>query len=112
MRTYKQQMDALLEQTASGDAKMRAAALRELCPCHVKFNDARVWARTLAMASDRDVKVRATVLHVLCDGSPRERHMEVVAAVERLQHDPDDKLRRRARKVMAQFRKTGQINVL
>jgi hypothetical protein len=71
-----------------------------------------VWDRTLEMASDADVKVRATVLHLLCDGSPRERNAEVVAAVERLQHDPDDKLRRLARKVMAQYRKTGQINVL
>jgi hypothetical protein len=52
------------------------------------------------------------VLHLLCDGSPRERNTEVVAAVERMQRDPDDKLRRQARKVMAQYRKTGNINVL
>lgn len=111
-RTRKHEIDDLLDMSRSEDAKARAAALREMCPCHVKFNDARIWDRTLEMASDADVKVRATVLHLLCDGSPRERNAEVVAAVERMQHDPDDKLRRQARKVMAQFRKTGQINVL
>ena len=112
MRTHKNNIDDLLALTSSDDAKERAAALRELCPCHVKFNDARIWDRTLAMAGDADVKVRATVLHLLCDGSPRERNAEVVTAVEAMQRDPDDKLRRQARKVMAQYRKTGQINVL
>ena len=112
MRTRKNNIDDLLVLTHNDDAKVRAAALRELCPCHVKFNDARIWDRTLVMAADAAMKVRATVLHVLCDGSPRERKADVVAAVERLQHDPDDKLRRQARQVMAKFRKTGQINVL
>lgn len=111
-RTSKYDIDDLLDMTRSDDAKERAAALRELCPCHVKLNDARIWDRALEMAIDADVKVRATVLHLLCDGSPRERNAEVVTAVERMQHDPDDKLRRQARKVMAQYRKTGQINVL
>ena len=112
MRTSRYDIDDLLDLTQSDDAKERATALRELCPCHVKFNDTRIWDRTLEMAVDADVKVRATVLHLLCDGSPRERNAEVVAAVERMQHDADDKLRRQARKVMAQYRKTGQINVL
>lgn len=112
MRTRSYEIDDLLELTRSNDAKERAAALRELCPCHVKFNERRVWDRTLEMASDSDARVRATVLHVLCDGSPRERNAEVVAAVERMTQDPDDKLRRQARKVMAQHRKAGNINVL
>ncbi len=112
MRTHKHDIDDLLNLTNSEDPKERAAALRELCPCHVKFNDTRIWDRTLAMAADPDAKVRSTVLHLLCDGSPRARNAEVVAAVEAMQRDPDDKLRRQARKVMAQFRKTGQINVL
>lgn len=111
-RTSKHQIDELLDLTRNDDAKARAAALRELCPCHVKFNDARVWDRTFEMAADPDAKVRGTVLHLLCDGSPRERNAEVVAIVERMQHDDNDKLRRTARKVMAQYRKTGQINVL
>jgi hypothetical protein len=36
----------------------------------------------------------------------------VVAAIERLQQDPDEKLRRRARKLIAQYRRGGRINVL
>ena len=110
--TSRHEIDELLELSRSEDARERSEALRVLCPCQVKFNDRRVWDRTLEMAADPEVKVRATVLHLLCDGSPRERHAEVVAAVERMQQDTDDKLRRRARKVMAQYRKTGNINVL
>jgi hypothetical protein len=111
-RTRRHEIEDLLAFTRSDDARERNEALRELCPCHVKFNDPRIWDRTLEMASDSDVKVRSTVLHLLCDGSPRARNDEVVAAVARMQQDPDDGLRRRARKVMAQYRKTGDINVL
>lgn len=111
-RTRRHEIEDLLELTQSDDARERNEALRELCPCHVKFNEKRVWDRALEMACDPDANVRSTVLHVLCDGSPRERNAEVVAAVARMQHDPDEKLRRRARKVMAQYRKTGNINVL
>lgn len=110
--TSRHEIDELLELTHSDDPRERNEALRVLCPCHVKFNERRVWDRALEMTADPDVKVRATVLHLLCDGSPRERNAEVVAAVERMQQDADDKLRRRARKVMAQYRKTGNINVL
>lgn len=111
-RTRRYQIDDLLALTHSDDARERNDALRELCPCQVKLNDRRVWDRALEMVVDPDVKVRGTVLHLLCDGSPRERNAEVVAAVARMQQDPDQGLRRRARKVMAQYRKTGDINVL
>lgn len=110
--TGRHEIDELLAATRSDDARERNEALRVLCPCHVKFNDRRVWDRALEMVDDDDVKVRGTVLHLLCDGSPRERKDEVVAAVERMQHDADEKLRRRARKVMAEYRRTGKINVL
>lgn len=110
--TRRHEIDELLQATHSEDPRERNEALRVLCPCHVKFNDRRVWDRALEMVDDEDVKVRGAVLHVLCDGSPRERKDEVVAAVERLQRDPDEKLRRRARKVMAEYRRTGRINVL
>jgi hypothetical protein len=49
---------------------------------------------------------------LLADGSPREREAEVVAAVERFQQDPDKRLRRRARQLMAQYRRGGRINAL
>jgi hypothetical protein len=86
--------------------------VRQLCPCHLKRNDAQVWDRLIAMATDDDPKVRSTVLHVLCDGSPRSREQEVIAALPRMQRDNDEGLRRRARKVLAQYRRTGTVNVL
>jgi hypothetical protein len=76
MRISKHEVDELLELTHSADGADRYAALRELCPCHVRYNDPRIWDRTLALAVDPDVRVRATVLHLLCDGSPRERHSD------------------------------------
>ena len=55
---------------------------------------------------------RAALLQLcLCDGSPRERESEVVAAVELLANDSDHKIRRRARRALAAYRRTGQINV-
>ncbi|NRA01739.1 MAG: hypothetical protein HRU00_03965 [Myxococcales bacterium] len=42
--------------------------------------------------------------------SRASREPTVVAAVEALQQDPDGRLRRRARGVMAAYRRTGKIN--
>ena len=64
------------------------------------------------MTADPDAKVRGAVLHALGDGSPREREAEIVDAIENMYHDPDSKLRRRVRKLLAQYRHTGKINVL
>jgi hypothetical protein len=64
------------------------------------------------MTGDPDAKVRSHVLHVLADGSPRELESEVVAAIEGMMHDPDVKLRRRVRKLISQYRRSGNINVL
>jgi hypothetical protein len=111
-RTSRDEIDELLERTSSPDAAERAEALRSLCPCHVKRNEPRVWDRILLLANDSSPKVRSNAFHLLADGSPRERECDVVAAIERLQHDPDEKLRRRARKLMAQYRRGGRINAL
>jgi HEAT repeat protein len=102
----------LLAQTHDPDPKVRKLAVHFLCPCEVKHDVPPVWDRLLAMVDDPDPKVRAQVLHTLCDGSPRERDPQVVAAVERLRNDPDEGLRRRVRKVLAQYQRTGKINVL
>jgi hypothetical protein len=71
-----------------------------------------VWDRLIEMVDDPDVKVRGHVLHVLCDGSPRGRVDQVVASLERLAADRDEALRRRARKVLAHYRRTGRVNIL
>ena len=86
--------------------------MQSLCPCHVKRNEPRVWDRILAMVDDPSARVRSNVFHLLADGSPREREAEVVAAIERLRSDPDEKLRRRVRKLLAHYRAGGRINVL
>jgi hypothetical protein len=64
------------------------------------------------MVADPDTSVRSHVLHVLCDGSPRHRVDDVVCGLEALARDPDVKLRRRARKVLAHYRRTGRVNIL
>jgi|SRR5688572_8219793 len=111
-RTSRDEIDELLERTSSTDDSERADALKHLCPCHVKRNEPRVWDRVLALASDPSARVRRHAFHLLADGSPREREGAVIAAIERLQKDPDEKLRRRARKLLAHYRRGGRINVL
>ena len=50
--------------------------------------------------------VRRTVLHVLAAEAPAQRADDVERALRRLSDDEDDALRRRARKVHAQFRRS------
>lgn len=101
----------LLDDTTSANPKTRCAALLQLCPCHVRNNVLKIWDRIIEMGTDENPKVRSIVLHNLCDGSPRDRESEVVAAVELLANDSDSKIRRRARRALATYRRTGQINV-
>ena len=111
--TMEQEQDSsILALTFHPDARVRRKAVQQLCPCHLKANYAPVWERVLAMVGDADPKVRGTVLHVLCDGSPRSREAQVVAALETLQHDGDAGVRRRARQVMAAYRRRGRVNIL
>jgi len=105
-------LDQALGDTWSPDPKMRIRALHHLCPCQLKADYPDIWDRLLEMVTDDDAKVRGHVLHVLGDGSPRHREAEVVRAVERMWDDPDPGLRRRARKLLTHYRRTGKINVL
>ena len=105
-------VDTWLERSHAGDPKLRREAVHRLCPCQLKADYPEVWQRLLAMVHDEDAKVRAQVLHSLGDGSPRRREAEVVAAVEAMRDDPDPSLRRRVRHLLAQYRRTGRINVL
>jgi hypothetical protein len=65
----------------------------------------------LAMAADPDVKVRRWVLHVLTDGSPRSREVDVIQILGKMREDPDLKVRRRARQILAHYRRTGALNI-
>lgn len=110
--TRRDEIEGLLVQSYDPSPDVRRRAVHALCPCSVQANDDRVWDRLLEMAGDEDVRVRGDVFHTLCDGSPRSRQAEIVAVLERMQQDPDPKLRRRVRKLLAHYRATGQINVL
>jgi hypothetical protein len=111
METRSVEIPTLLERTYDGDPRVRWRVLSHLCPCHVKRNDEQVWNRAVAMATDSDPKVRNLVLHLLTDGSPRSREFEVVRVLEQLHHDSEPKLRRKARKILAQYRRTGEWNI-
>ena len=102
---------ATLTRTGDPDPRARCEAVRQLCPCHVKHNHAPVWDRMVAMAGDPDPKVRNWVLHVLTDGSPRSRETEVAEVLGRMHDDPEPKLRRKARKILAHYRRTGDLNI-
>ncbi len=103
-------VDSLLEQSRDPEASVRKKAVRELCPCEIKFNSAPAWDRLIEMVEDPDVDVRRNVFHVLIDGSPNDRQNDVVAALERMRNDPYRKLRRLVRKVLARHHREGRIN--
>jgi hypothetical protein len=63
------------------------------------------------MTGDPDRQVRRIALHTLIDGSPRSREMDVLRALEGMRDDPDLKLRRNVRKILARHRATGSINI-
>jgi hypothetical protein len=111
-RTRTDEIVGYVDLTFSEDEKERIRGIQGLCPCHVKFNDHRVWDRILQLVDDPSANVRSHVFHTLADGSPNELRPQVVAAIEKLQRDSDPKLRRRARKLMAHYRRKGRVNIL
>jgi hypothetical protein len=111
-RTWPEEIDDLLAQTHHPDPKVRRTAVHGLCPCAVRADYPEVWDRLIAMVDDEDPKVRADVFHTLCDGSPRSREADVVRTLERMHDDPDPKLRRRVRKLLANYRAGGKVNIL
>ena len=111
-KTDPARIDMLLEQSYDRDPVVRRHAAGQLCPCHLRSHYANVWDRIFCLVEDPERDVRMTVVHMLCDGSPRELEDRVVDALERLYHDPDRKLRRQVRQVLARYRRRGQLNVL
>jgi hypothetical protein len=112
VRTRKSDIPEWLELTYSRDARERRQALRALCPCELKSKVSEVWERVLKMAADPDTAVRLMTVHVLCDGSPVLYHGEIVRVLESLYQDPDYRVRRAVRKVLANHRHTGSLNFL
>ena len=112
VRTRKSDILDWLELTYSPYPRERSRALQALCPCELKSKVSEVWERVLKMAADPDAAVRLMTVHVLCDGSPVFYHAEIVRVLESLYQDPDDRVRRAVRKVLANHRHTGNLNFL
>jgi hypothetical protein len=108
-RTAKDDLDGLLELSRSQDSRARQLACRNLCTCHVRADDDRVWTRLLDLVADPDPGVRGDVLHAITDSTPAPRVPAVIQALESRHNDPDAGIRRRARKTLAHYRRTGKV---
>jgi hypothetical protein len=111
-RTKRHEIPALLVQTRDADPLSRRRAVQALCPCETKVHDDAVWRRIIDMAGDPDPGVRSLVCHTVCDGSPAQYQTDVLACLVRFRDDDDLKVRKMARRVLAQYRHTGRVNVL
>ena len=101
-----------IERTRDPSPHKRRKALRDLCPCHVRADIPQLWERIFECLSDEDGRVRDQALHALGDGSPSHLEQRIVEAVEQLYNDPHPDVRKKARKMMNSYRRTGKWNVL
>eukprot|EP01139_Manchomonas_bermudensis_P024381 Amastigsp_a842558_127.p1 type:complete len:237 gc:universal Amastigsp_a842558_127:729-19(-) len=103
----------LLAATFVADPIARKAAVKELCPCHVRKDVPEFWARIAEMAvNDVDAGVRAQAMHDLCDGSPPWMEDKVLECLRELEHDADPAIRKKARMVLTSYRYEGKWNVM
>jgi hypothetical protein len=108
-RTAKDAIDGLLELSWSQESGARQLACRNLCTCHVRADDDRVWTRLLELVGDPDPRVRGDVIHALTDSTPAPRVPAVIQALQSRHDDPDVGIRRRVRKTLARYRRTGKV---
>jgi hypothetical protein len=108
-RIAKDAIDGLLELSRSEESRIRQLACRNLCTCHVRADDERVWTRLLELAGDLDPRVRGDVIHALTDSTPASRVPAVIQALESRHNDPDAGIRRQVRKTLAHYRRTGKV---
>lgn len=67
-RINREQIDELVEMSASDDPEDRLEAAKYLCPCHVRRRIEPVWNALYRMLDDPDVRVRRAAWHTLEDG--------------------------------------------
>lgn len=108
-RTAGDALDGLLELSWSTDNRERQLACKNLCTCHVRADDGRVWTRLLELVDDPDPLVRGDVIHALTDSTPASRVPAVIQALQSRHNDADDRIRRRVRKTLAHYRRTGKV---
>jgi hypothetical protein len=107
--TPKDAIDALLQLSRSEESRVRQLACRNLCTCHVRADDDRVWTRLLELISDPDRRVRGDVIHAITDSTPAPRVPAVIQALESRHNDPDVGIRRQVRKTLAHYHRTGKV---
>ncbi|HWM97045.1 MAG TPA: hypothetical protein VNO54_08310 [Streptosporangiaceae bacterium] len=49
------------------------------------------------------------MIHALTDSTPAPRVPAVIQALESRHNDPDERIRRRVRKTLAHYRRTGKV---
>jgi len=108
---YRDDVTALLALSRDADPRARRVAAKNLCPCHVRAIYPMVWKRLLELARDPDPGVRTDAVHALSDGSPAVFWPSVLSTLTALYNDPDRRVRKQVRRVLAGYRRTGNINV-
>ena len=103
---------AILKQSYSDNPVERKAALKSMCPCKVKREIDPFWMRIVEMTKDENASVRYQVLHSLCDGSPARIEELVADTVRTFWNDPDDKIKRSARRAYNSWLRGDGINIL
>jgi Domain of unknown function (DUF3437) len=63
----------------------------------------------LELAGGPDLRVRGDVIHAITDSTPASRVPTVIQALESRHNDPDVRIRRRVRKTLAHYRRTGKV---
>lgn len=101
-----------LERTRDPNPQKRRKALKDLCPCHVRADIPDLWDRIFECLADENGGVRDQALHALGDGSPSHLEHRIVEAVESMYNDPHSDVRKKARKMLNTYRRTGKWNVL
>lgn len=100
-------LEGLLELSWSKESRARQLACKNLCTCHVRADNDRVWTRLLELVDDPDPLVRGDVIHAL--STPAPRVPAVIQALQSRHNDPDEWIRRRVRKTLAHYRRTGKV---
>lgn len=108
-RTRRDDVDRLLDLSHSEVPEERRVAVRDLCTCRVRADSGPIWDRLIELADDPDPGVRRDVLHSMTDSTPKERVSTVLEVLESRRNDSDQRLRRRIRKTLAHYRRTGEI---
>ena len=101
-----------IQRTYDPDPKKRRRALKELCPCHVQQDIPQVWERIFEMCEDEDGWVRDQAIHSLGDGAPSRLEEQIIKVIEEKYNDPHPDVKKKARKMLNTYRRTGKWNVL